>query len=150
MASHKQRQRRDKAMRHGLGRHLYEYVEVDEEGNEIEQAEAPAAGKVERSSGKKGAAPQRARRQPKVPKPPSVKSIGKKAALFLPVILLLTLSQKNVTMESRIIQAVMFGVVFVAIMWLSDRLVYKMYLKRQAKEQAAAGGKPRPGSAGKD
>lgn len=149
MASHKQRQRRDKAMRHGLGRHAFEYVEVDEDGNEIEPAEAPPAGKAERSSGKKGSAPQRSRRPPKVPKPPSVKSIGKKAALFLPVILLLTLSQKKVTMESRIIQALMFGAVFIAIMWLSDHLVYKMYLKRQAKEQAASGGKPRPGGAGK-
>lgn len=149
MASHKQRQRRDKAMRHGLGRHSFEYVDVDEDGNEIEPSDAPVAGKVERSSGKKGSAPSRSRRQPKVPKPPTVKSIGKKAALFVPVILLLTLSQKKVSMEARIVQALLFAVVFVVIMWGSDRLVYKMYLKRQAKEQAAGRGKPGPGGTGR-
>ena len=64
----------------------------------------------------------------------------------LPVILLLTLSQKNVSIDARIMQAVLFAVVFVAIMWLSDSLIFRMWTKRQAKEKAAG----RPGSAGKD
>lgn len=146
MPSRKQRQRRDKSMRHGLGRHAFEYVELDEEGNEID---LPEEEKPARSSGKQGSAKQRPRRQPKVPQPPSVKRIGKKAALFVPVILLLTLSQNKVSMEARIFQALMFAVVFVAVMWLSDHLVYKMYLKRLAREKGAASGKPGSGGAGK-
>jgi hypothetical protein len=146
MASKKQQKRRDKSMRHGLGRHAFEYVTLDEEGNEVEE---PEVEKPARASGKKGSAQQRPRRQPKVPQPPSVKRIGKKAALFIPVILLLTLSQKKVSMNARIMQALLFGVVFIAIMWLSDHLVYKMYVKRQAREKGAPSGKPGSGRAGK-
>lgn len=134
MPSRKQRQRRDKSMRHGLGRHAFEYVEIDEEGNEIEVTPEEKAAKL---APKKGAPPQRARRQPKPPQPPSVKRLGKRAALFIPVILLLTLSQKKLSMSSRIIQAVLFAVVFIAIMWLSDHLIYKMWQKKVAKEKAA-------------
>ena len=149
MASKKQQKRRDKSMRHGLGRHAFEYVTLDEEGNEVEVEDAPAE-KPARASGKKGSTQQRSRRQPKVPQPPSVKRIGKKAALFIPVILLLTLSQKNVAMEARIIQALLFAIMFVAIMWLSDHLVYKMYVKRQARAKEAPSGKPGSGRPGKD
>lgn len=144
MASKKQQNRRDKAMRHGLGRHAYEYVTVDEEGNEIEveEPEKPARGTAKKG----GATAQRGgRRQPKAPQPPSLKRLGKRGALFLPVILLLTLSQKNVSLEARIMQAFIFAVVFVAIMWGSDHLIYKMWAKRQAKEKAASG---RSGSGG--
>ena len=146
MASKKQQQRRDKSMRHGLGRHAFEYVTLDEEGNEIE---VPEEEKPARGTAKKGGAAQRQRRQPKVPQPPSVKRIGKKAALFVPVILLLTLSQKKISMNARIIQAILFGLVFIAIMWLSDHLVHKMYVKRQAREKGAASGRPGSGGAGK-
>ena len=145
MASKKQQKRRDKSLRHGLGRHSFEYVSVDEEGNEIvqEQPDRPARGSAK---GAKGKAPARGRREPKAPQPPSLKRLGKRGALFLPVILLLTLSQKNVSIDARIMQAVLFAVVFVAIMWLSDSLIFRMWTKRQAKEKAAG----RPGSAGKD
>ena len=149
MPSKKQQKRRDKSMRHGLGRHAFEYVTLDEEGNEVE-VEDDATEKPARVSGKKGSAQQRQRRQPKVPQPPSVKRIGKKAALFIPVILLLTLSQKKVSMNARIMQALLFGVMFIAIMWLSDHLVYKMYVKRQAREKGATPGKPGSGRAGRD
>jgi hypothetical protein len=147
MASKKQQKRRDKSLRHGLGRHAFEYVTVDEEGNEIEAEpdEKPARGTAARGARGKGAAQTRGRREPKAPQPPSLKRLGKRGALFLPVILLLTLSQQKVSIEARIMQAVLFAVVFVAIMWASDHLIYKMWVKRQAKEKAAG----RPGSAGK-
>lgn len=147
MASKKQQNRRDKAMRHGLGRHAFEYVTVDEDGNEIEpeEAERPARGTASRGKAKKSAPAKRARRPAREPQPPSLKRLGKRGALFLPVILLLTLSQKKVSVESRIIQALLFAAVFVAIMWFSDHLIYKMWQKRKAKESAAAGGR-----AGKD
>ena len=146
MASKKQQKRHDKAVRHGLGRHAFEYVTVDEEGNEIEdeeKPEKPARGTAARGS--KGSSAGRARRPPKTPQPPSLKRLGKRGALFLPVILLLTLSQKHVSIGARVMQAVLFAVVFVAIMWFSDHLIYKMWVKRQAKEKAAG----RPGSSGK-
>ena len=149
MASKKQQKRRDKSMRHGLGRHAFEYVTLDEEGNEIEAADEPAE-KPARASGKKGATQPRGRRQPRVPQPPSAKRIIRKGALFLPVILLLTLTPKKVSMDTRIIQALLFGVMFIAIMWLSDHLVYKMYVKRQAREKGAPSGKPGSGRPGQD
>lgn len=154
MASKKQQSRVAKAKRHGLGRHAYEYVMVDEEGNEIEveEADKPASGKVKRSSGGgKAAAGQKPARRVKEPQPPSLKRLGKRSALFVPLILLLTLSQKKISVESRVIQAVIFLVVFVVLMWGSDHLVWKIWQKRQAKEAAARGGKPggRPGSGGK-
>ena len=157
MASKKQQSRVAKAKRHGLGRHAYEYVMVDEEGNEIEvdEAESPSAGKVKRASGgaKGGSKSQPAqKRRVKEPQPPSLKRLGKRSALFVPLILLLTLSQKKVSVESRVIQAVIFLIVFVVLMWGSDHLVWKMWQKRQAKEAAARGGKPgggRPGAGGK-
>jgi hypothetical protein len=151
MASKKQQSRVAKAKRHGLGRHAFEYVEVDEEGNEIEVAEdeKPARGKAK--AGAKGKAggkqPNPYRKKPKEPQPPSLKRLGKRGALFLPVILLLTLSQKKVSVDTRIIQALLFAVVFVAIMWGSDWLIYRMWTKRKAKE-AAARGPGRPGSGG--
>lgn len=150
MASKKQQNRRDKAMRHGLGRHAFEYVTVDEEGNEIEveEAEKPARGTASRGNARKGSAAPRGRRPPREPQPPTLKRLGKRGALFLPVILLLTLSQKNVSVESRIIQALLFAAVFVAIMWFSDHLIYKMWQKRKAREKAAAGGGGKPGSGG--
>jgi len=143
MASKKQQKRRDKSLRHGLGRHAFEYVSVDEEGNEIieDQPDKPARSAAKGGKGK-GAAPARGRREPKAPQPPSLKRLGKRGALFLPVILLLTLSQKKVSIDARIMQAVLFAVVFVAIMWGSDWLIYRIWAKRQAKTG-------RPGSAGK-
>jgi hypothetical protein len=153
MATKKQQSRVAKAKRHGLGRHAFEYVELDEEGNEIEPAEdaKPARGTVK--AGAKGKAkaggkqPNPYRKKPKEPQPASLKRLGKRGALFLPVILLLTLSQKKISIESRLIQALLFAVVFVAIMWGSDWLIYRMWSKRKAKE-AAARSPGRPGSGG--
>ena len=142
MASKKQQKRRDKSLRHGLGRHAFEYVSVDEEGNEIieDQPDKPARSAAKGGKGK-GAAPARGRREPKAPQPPSLKRLGKRGALFLPVILLLTLSQKKVSIDARIMQAVLFAVVFVAIMWGSDWLIYRIWAKGPVKTG-------RPGSAG--
>lgn len=143
MASKKQQKRRDKAVRHGLGRHAFEYVEVDEHGNEIpsDKPEAPARGTAKRGTSAKGKGAARPRREPKAPQPPSLKRLGKRTAIFVPIILLLTLSQNRLSTQDKLIQALMFVVIFVGIMWMSDRLIYKMWVKRQAKEKAASGGK---------
>lgn len=141
MATKKQQKRRDKAVRHGLGRHAFEYVEVDEEGNEIvsDAPDKPARGTAKRGASGKGTA--KPRREPKAPQPPSLKRLGKRTAIFVPIILLLTLSQGKLYTQDKLIQALMFAVVFVGIMWVSDSLIYKMWVKRQAKAKAASGGK---------
>lgn len=147
MASKKQQSRVAKAKRHGLGRHMFQYVQVDEEGNEIEveKAEKPARAAAKGSSAKGGARP---RRQAKAPQPPSVKRLAKRGALFLPLILILTLTQKKTSTDAKIFQAVLFMVVFVAMMWLSDHLVYKMWAKKQPKAPEK-GGRPGAGGPGK-
>jgi hypothetical protein len=123
MPSRKQRRRREK-----LKRHEWEFVELDEEGNEtpLEPAELK---KPERKNGKPASA--RARRPVREVKPPSWQRAAKRALLFVPVLFILLSLGKNVPpLPTRIGVSILYTAVFIPMFFFVDRMAYRAYRRR--------------------
>jgi hypothetical protein len=144
MATKKQRRRRQKGRRHD-----YEYVYVDDEGQEVEVDEPEPKPREERktTSGvkptaatKKAADKQPARSERKV-EPPSWERTLRRAAIFVPIMLifLYLTKPKDVSTAAIVLQALLIIVLLIAFMYGMDALLYRSYQKRQAKK---AGGSP--------
>jgi hypothetical protein len=86
MATKKQRRRREKDRRHD-----YEFVYIDDEGNEVEVAtpEKPAKEAPARKAAASGTG--RGTRQARAPKPPSWRSVGRMGILMFALLFLFTL-----------------------------------------------------------
>ncbi len=144
MATKKQRRRREKERRHE-----YEFVYVDEEGQEVEVEEAEPKGRQERKPtsgvkpppGAKKQAAKPAARAERVVDPPSWDRTLKRAAIFVPIMLIflyLTRSAKAST-TMVVLQALFIIVLLIGFMYLMDTLLYRGYQKRLAKR---SGGSP--------
>lgn len=134
MANQKQRRRRAKEHRHD-----YDLVYVDEEGNEVpvetEQAAKPparakSAGKVNRT---KGVA---ARGRGRAVQPPSWPRVLKRGAIFAPIFLItvMLLGGSRVTLPAAIVQTALLIAVFLPFSYFMDRLVWRQYQKRLARD----------------
>ena len=131
MASRKQRRRRAKERRHE-----YEYVYVDDEGNEVEPpaeeiAERPKArnGKDARNGAK--ASRGKATRPVREVKPPSWNRSLRRAALFFPLFFIVfSLVNKNSGIDVRLLSSFGYSVLFVPLTYLMDRTAYRTYLRR--------------------
>jgi hypothetical protein len=131
MASRKQRRRRAKERRHD-----YEYVYLDDEGQEVEppadgSAERPRArnGKGDRNGAKatkaKGARPVREA------KPPSWNRSLRRALLFFPLFFIVfSLVNKKSAIEVRLLSSLAYSALFVPLTYLMDRTAHKTYLRR--------------------
>jgi hypothetical protein len=131
MPTRKQKRRRDKDRRHD-----YEYVYVDDEGHEVDvdededeepaqatkAAKAPAKGKP-KSGG-------RALREP--PEPSWSRSIRRAVPWQIGIFVLIVVVLRNSPVISRVLVAVLYGVLFVPLMYLTDRMVRNRWLKQQA------------------
>jgi hypothetical protein len=128
MATKKQQRRRKK----------YEYVYVDDEGNEVEPPKAPAAGKTDRKATAATAKGQ-PRGRGRVTKPPSWQRAFKWAGVYTAFMLFMTLStqKKGASIAPSIMLAVVFGLVVVPGVYWMHRLQYRTSLK-QSERQAAA------------
>jgi hypothetical protein len=122
MPSKKQRRRREK-----LKRHDWEYVRLDDEGNEIPLE--PAQLKKADTNGKPAAT--RARRPVREVKPPSWNRASKRALLFVPFLyIFLSLGKNAPPVVARVGISVLYAVVFVPMFFFVDRMAYRAYLRR--------------------
>ena len=147
MATKKQRRRREKGRRHD-----YEFVYVDDEGQEVEVDEDEPKPREERkpTSGIKPTAATKAAktsgakpsgRSGRVVDPPSWDRTLKRAAIFVPIMLIFLYLTRpaNASTGAIVLQAVFIIVLLIAFMYGMDTLLYRSYQKRQAKK---AGGSP--------
>ena len=129
MATKKQRRRREKERRHE-----YETVFVDEHGDEVE-VEEPA--KPAKTEARKPAAGQRT--ADRVIEPPSWNKVIRRAVIFAPLILVfLYLTSKDRSSYSVYLPAIPLLILLPPVMYLTDSMLYRSYLKRTGK----SGGTP--------
>jgi len=122
MPSKKQRRRREK-----LKRHEWEYVQLDEEGNEtpLEPEEVKKAA----TNGKPAAT--RARRPVREVKPPSWNRSIKRALLFVPFLyIFLSFGKHAPAVLTRVGISVLYAVVFIPMFFFVDRMAYRTYQRR--------------------
>lgn len=124
MPSRKQRRRRAKDRRHE-----WEYVYVDDEGNEVE---APDEAVVSRN-GKR--TPHEARRTQasgmREVQPPSLKRVAKRGLIFAPLMFLtVTFLSGDLTLTQQVINTVFLLAFFLPFSYAMDALMYRLYKKR--------------------
>jgi hypothetical protein len=123
MPSRKQRKRRAKDRRHE-----WEYVYVDDTGEEVE---APGEEPISRN-GKR--APQRAKAQTsggRTVQPPSWKRVGKRGLLFAPLMFLtVTFLSGDLTMAQRLVNTAFLLAFFLPFSYAMDALMYRLHKKR--------------------
>jgi hypothetical protein len=122
MPSKKQRRRREK-----LKRHEWEFVQLDEEGNETPLE--PAQIKKAEQNGKPAAA--RARRPIREVKPPSWNRAAKRALLFVPFLFIfLSLGKSAPPVITRVGISVLYAAVFIPMFFFVDRMNHRAYQRR--------------------
>ena len=124
MPSKKQRRRRQKERRHE-----YEYVLLDDEGNELPlEQEAPKKKEID---GKGRTTRGRASRPVRAAKPPSWSRSAKRAALFAPLLyVFLSIGKNPPPVATRLGIAVLYAAVFVPMFFFVDRMTYRAYQRR--------------------
>ena len=125
MPSRKQRRRRAKDRRHE-----WEYVYVDETGEEVETPEDEPTSR----NGKRQ--PQRAKAKSsggREVQPPSWRRVGKRGLLFAPLMFLtVTFLSGDLTMTQRIVNTAFLLAFFLPFSYAMDALMYRLYKKRAA------------------
>jgi len=130
MPTRKQRRREAKSKRHD-----YEFVYVDDEGNEVEPP--PEEAPVEKRNGtkpvaKKGTPPPRSRRR--TPQPPSWQRAGRRALILGAVVFVLFgMLNKTHNYASAAVAAVIYTALFIPFTYTLDRFAYRRW---QARDQA--------------
>ena len=132
MPSKKQIRRQQK-----LKRHEYEEVYVDEEGRELDPAEAeellgaPLSPKAARA-----ARTQPAARAARTIEPPSLRRTLRRGLLFAPLMLVVViLLGDQLTLAQQITQTVVLMVFFLPFSYFMDTMVYRSYQKRMARNE---------------
>jgi hypothetical protein len=136
MPTRKQRRRREKDRRHE-----WEYVYVDDEGQEVEVDEAaePAPRKPARADreGKPAGKPGAKSRQPagrgaRKVDPPSWRKVARRAAIFAPIMLVVIylLRPKGASAVSLIVQLAVLLLFFLPFSYVMDSMMYRAYRKR--------------------
>lgn len=134
MPTRKQKRRREKDRRHD-----YEYVYVDDEGQEVEadeiEAADPAPARPAKASAKeKGKSGGRALREP--PEPSWSRSFRRAIPWQIGILVLIVVVLRNSPLVSRLLVAILYGVLFVPLMYMTDRMVRNRWLKQQAAQPA--------------
>ncbi len=142
MPTRKQKRRDLKAKRHE-----YEFVYVDDDGNEVEAPEEGEAAPAKSRDGakpaaKKTAAPARNARG-RTPQPPSWQRAGRRAVILGAVVFVLftfTARKGHNAYLTALVPAVIYTVLFIPFTYAIDRFAYRRY---QAREQGGATPKKR-------
>jgi hypothetical protein len=131
MPTRKQRRKDAKSKRHE-----YEFVYVDGEGNELDEAPEELTQPKERRNGTKPAAasakkapPARGRREPQ---PPSWNRALKRSAFLGAAILVLFSFSAKGNIVAVIVPSLLFTLLYIPMMYYMDRFVYRRW---QAKQQ---------------
>jgi hypothetical protein len=131
MPTRKQRRRQEKTRRHE-----WEYVYVDDEGNEVEVASDDLAAskngraqpRERKSQARKGAP---ARRPGRTIEPPSWRRVGKRGLMIGPVVVVaMLLLNRNLPPVQRVVPAIIMLGFFLPFSYFTDSLAYRMYRKR--------------------
>jgi cytochrome c-type biogenesis protein CcmH/NrfG len=122
--SKKQRRRRDKSRRHE-----YEYVVVDETGEELEVDPAELK-KQTAPAAKRGIATRR--RAGREVQPPSWQRVGKRALIFAPLMFVVVylLGGAKLTVGQKLLQTIFLLAFFLPFSYLMDTFAYRAYRKR--------------------
>jgi hypothetical protein len=138
MPTKKQRRRHQKARRHE-----YEYVYVDDDGNEV--AVEPAELRAEKDGQREPRPGKGANKKPaartgggKTIQPPSWRRSGRRALIFGPLLIAaMMLFNHNLPLSQQIAPAIFLMAFFIPFSYFTDSLAYRMYRKRV--ERRAAG-----------
>jgi hypothetical protein len=140
MPTKKQRRRQQKARRHE-----YEYVYVDDEGNEVavdpaelrtEKNGTKSEGGARRSDDRKAVARKGSQRRPI--EPPSWRRSFRRALILGPILIIaLMLLNQNVPFEQQIAPAIVMVAFFIPFSYFTDSLAYRMYRKRVERRDTA-------------
>jgi len=130
VANKKQQRRRQKERRHE-----YEEVWVDSEGNELapeEVEEVVPAAAAKSSPAAKKSAPARGRTG-RVPPPPSWRRVGKRAAIFAPLMFVTVyiIGGAKLTLAGKLFQTAVLLLFFIPFSYAMDSIQYRNYQKRQ-------------------
>jgi hypothetical protein len=131
MSSRKQRRRREKSQRHE-----WEYVAVDEEGNEspVEPVKPKKAVAPEKAKAKANAKDDQRSNRPARPrrevKPPSWNRAIKRGALFVPFLYLFLTVLEHVDPLPAIGVAFLYSAVFIPMFFFVDRMAYRAYRRK--------------------
>jgi hypothetical protein len=133
----KQRRRQQKNRRHE-----WEYVYVDEEGQEVELDPTELRTK-KREKEPKAAQPAAGRRTDargrpiRQIEPPSWRRVFKRALIFTPIfIAVLLLLNREGSVYARVAAAIPLLIVFIPFSYFTDRLAYRTYQRRLERAQA--------------
>jgi hypothetical protein len=135
----KQRRRQQKSRRHE-----YEYVYVDDEGNEVavDPAELRAEKDEEREPRPKQGTPGKGqpRRAPgRAIEPPSWRKSGKRAFILGPILIVaMMLFNQDLPLSQQIAPAIFLIAFFIPFSYFTDSLAYRMYRKRLERRGAKA------------
>jgi hypothetical protein len=131
MPTKKQRRRQQKSRRHE-----YEYVYVDDEGNEVavdpdELPERKQNGKREVRAKSSAGKPGPVRAGGRTIEPPSWRRALKRAAIWAPLLVVaLMLINRNVSPLQWATSALFLVAFFIPISYFTDSMAYRMYRKR--------------------
>jgi hypothetical protein len=148
MPTRKQRRRAQKERRHE-----YETVWVDAEGNELDEppdealAATPAKGDTSKSKPKARATQQRGGRQIRVPPTPSWHRAAKRSLIFGALIFVFFYLASSKNGQHNLASALLFGVtymvLFIPILYMTDRFAYNRWQRRAAQQGHKAPAKKR-------
>jgi hypothetical protein len=137
MPTKKQRRRNQKARRHE-----YEYVYLDDEGNEVpvdpSELRAEKNGQRESKPRKSSTANNAGARGRRKVEPPSWRRSARRALLFGPILVVaMMLLNRKLSLAQQIFPAVFLIAFFIPFSYFTDSLAYRMLQKRLARQQNA-------------
>ena len=123
MPSRKQRRRQAKERRHD-----YEYVYVDDEGQEVEID----AAEIEQRRNGKAKRPERAASTGRVVQAPSWNRVGRRALIFAPLMFLTVylLGRNSLSTAQMLIQTLVLLAIFLPFSYFMDSITYRAYQRR--------------------
>ena len=132
MPSRKQRRRQAKERRHD-----WEYVYVDEDGNEVEVDQE----QLERRRNGKAKQPEQPARRGRLGgrtvQPPSWQRVGKRAGIFAPLmfVTVFLLAGHELSIVGVVAQTLVLLAIFLPFSYFMDSLTYRAYQRRLSKER---------------
>jgi hypothetical protein len=137
MPTKKQRRRNQKARRHE-----YEYVYLDDEGNEVpvdpSELRAEKDGQRESKPPKSNGAKSTGARGRRKVEPPSWRRSARRALLFGPILVVaMMLLNRKLPLAQQILPAVFLIAFFIPFSYFTDSLAYRMLQKRLARQNNA-------------
>jgi hypothetical protein len=139
MPTKKQRRRQQKSRRHE-----YEYVYVDDEGNEVAVDRAELKAEKDKNGARQSKAAKDNNRQPSSQtgrrriEPPSWRRSARRALVLGPLLVVaMMFFNRNLSLVEQIAPALFLIAFFIPFSYFTDSLAYRMYKKRLDRRDAA-------------